>query len=349
MSSSALKLAGITIVLAIAVAVVLDMVAPFKGEKVPPVEHVVEAEQVFSKQIPDDLAPDQSSGGSSANEVALADDECAEQAAPEALESEGDAAAEGEPEVPSGVAAQGYPAGAAPAVSEVDQATLVDEASQAELASQGDAQTAAANDTPAADADSALAASSEPSSGEQAAPAPGAVAAQGHPGGAAAPAVESEPAVEATPEPTPEPEAQAQPQPAPAAVSRPVQRKRPAPVRRVAKPNPRPSDDELTAWWPAAEDGSLQLQFAGEASFTQAIALLFDGSFDDVSSINERVVVKTRDGRRVRGQWLLNLQNDKMALFNSGPGTFEVSVSEGIVDRDGRTMSSSASGLVYVK
>lgn len=364
MSSSAIKLAAVTIVLAIGVAVVLDKVAPFEGEKIPPVDYVVDEEKVFSKRIPDDMVPgDVDDGGVAAQSSPSG--ACATQATPEAMQAESEDGTD--PAEVEGVVAQGYPTGEAPPTTAAPSFDNSEDSGAfgAEDSSENSAATslddASANEVPADAADVAEAVAAEEDNS------PG-VPAQGHPAtdesdaaassgpgsaGAATEAVEAPAASspdDVAPSKASTETATAPADPVAAAAPTPAPRKAPPPpAPRAAKPNPRPSDAELVAWWPEPEAGKLNLRFAGEAAFTQAIVLLFDGSFDQADSINEHVVVKTREGRRVRGQWMVNVQNDRMALFNSGPGTFKVSVSNGIEAGDGRTLSTDSEGLVYVK
>lgn len=151
------------------------------------------------------------------------------------------------------------------------------------------------------------------------------------------------PAPAATPEPVVS-EAAAEPEPAPAVVEAP----KPKP-KAVAKKAPKvqPPEAQLV-WWPAAKDGKLNLTYAGSASFTKAVALIFDGTHADGSKATAHIKVTTKDGRPVPGQWLVANGNSRMLLYSVPPGIYRVSVDAGMSDQDDRTVASASSGLVYV-
>ena len=196
--------------------------------------------------------------------------------------------------------------------------------------------------------------------------APVIVTATGMPGDAPAASVEGavEPAAtdspaefSSAPEVVPEPE----PAPAPAevAVVEPVAEPAPAAApapkpapKRVSRPQtskPKaPPPEVKTAWWPAKTAGKLNITYAGDASFTKAIVLLFDGAFDSADSANQNVVVKTTKGKVVPGQWLVANANRQMLLFNANPGLYTVEVGGGLTDKGGRALAAAATGPVYI-
>lgn len=119
-----------------------------------------------------------------------------------------------------------------------------------------------------------------------------------------------------------------------------------APARR-AKPRAVP-DSAKKVWWPAPMSGKLNLTYAGEAAFTGAIALLFDGAFENTDSVNRNIEVKDRRGRAVKGTWLVST-NRQMVLFGAAPGLYSISLGTGLADKGGRTLSASSEGHVFVR
>ncbi|MGQ0701366.1 MAG: hypothetical protein ACT4PZ_24375 [Panacagrimonas sp.] len=136
------------------------------------------------------------------------------------------------------------------------------------------------------------------------------------------------------------------PEPAYAAEATTETETQPAPKPRPSKPKISPAEFKKV-WWPPKADGKLNLTYAGEASFTKAIVLLFDGEFDNADSANKHVKVTARDGAPVKGQWLV-ATNKKMLLFNAPPGVYKLKVGEKVTDKSGRTLPTSSSGLVLV-
>ena len=132
-----------------------------------------------------------------------------------------------------------------------------------------------------------------------------------------------------------EPAAEAAPAPKPKAKAKPK-------APKVAPP------EAKLAWWPAKTDGKLNLTYAGEASFTKAIVLLFDGNFETPESANQNIKVTAKDGSAVAGQWLVAKGNPQMLLFNVAPGLYKVSVGSGLSDKGGRALGAASSGQVFV-
>lgn len=157
---------------------------------------------------------------------------------------------------------------------------------------------------------------------------------------APAPEVYSPPAA---PAPAPEPEpAMAAPAAEPAAAA-------PAKPKPKAQkvPKVQPAETKLV-WWPAKTAGKLNLTYAGNASFTKAIVLIFDGAFDDGSKANEHIKVTTKAGAAVEGQWLVAKGNPQMLLYSVPPGIYKVSVGSGLTDKGNRPVAAESSGLVFV-
>lgn len=169
-----------------------------------------------------------------------------------------------------------------------------------------------------------------------------------------------EPAAAAPPEATSAPAAPTEsetataPEPPPAgSAPKPAPRPRPAPVA-PAKPQPKAPPklhtaplDLKAAWWPPAQSGKLNLVYAGGASFTKAIALLFDGEFANPDSANAHIKVRTPSGKAVNGRWQV-AANPKMLLFSADPGFYTVVVGEGLQDKNERAISASSAGPVFI-
>lgn len=119
-----------------------------------------------------------------------------------------------------------------------------------------------------------------------------------------------------------------------------------APPRRT-RPKPVP-DGAKKVWWPAKASGRLNLTYAGQASFTGAIALLFDANFENPESANQNIQVKDSGGKTVRGQWAV-ATNRQMLLFNAAPGLYSIDVGSGLTDKGGRNISEPSAGLVFVR
>lgn len=136
----------------------------------------------------------------------------------------------------------------------------------------------------------------------------------------------------------------------PAAEVAPVNEAKPAvaaaPARR-AKPRVVP-ETAKKAWWPAPANGKLNLTYAGEASFTGAVALLFDGAFENPDSANQNIQVKDRSGRTVKGTWLVSA-NRQMLLFGAPSGLYSVNLGSGLADKGGRNIAESSEGHVFIR
>lgn len=100
-------------------------------------------------------------------------------------------------------------------------------------------------------------------------------------------------------------------------------------------------------WWPAKAEGRLNLTFAGEAAFSGAIALLFDGAFETSDSANQNIHVTSKNGAPIKGQWVV-ATNRQMLLFRAAPGRYVVKVGESLQDGSGRTIAAAAQGVVQV-
>lgn len=385
MNAKAPILAALTAGVAIVTLVVLNLVAPISHAQAPQASGV-SADQVFAASIsePGDIAP--AAAAAPAIEVALAqtDDAAAEASEPAAPENEAAAApasrggscapgvrSEGEKAVvvmgTEAVAAAPAVAEAAPAESSPTEVAPVEtapaeaapapiELAQAEVAP---AESAPAEPAPveaapveAAPVESAAAESapSTPASGggacstgvSESGEKPVIVMAAGVPdgdGGATAEATPAPKKAAAKSKPVVVAEAEAVSEPAPTA--------KPKPKTTQPKQPKAPPAAVKTAWWPAKEAGKLNITYGGEASFTKAIVLLFDGTFDSPDSANQNVVVKNKGGEPVKGQWLV-ATNRQMLLFNVAPGLYTVEVGAGLTDKGGRTISAASSGPVFV-
>jgi outer membrane biosynthesis protein TonB len=148
---------------------------------------------------------------------------------------------------------------------------------------------------------------------------------------AAAPEPKAEPA------PAPKPKAEAKPKPAPKAAAKP----------KSAAPKQAPAEAKV-AWWPAKAAGKLNVVYAGEASFTKAIALMFDGQFDNADGANANIKVTPKKGGEVKGKWMVANGNKSMLLLNVDPGLYNVEIGSGLADKGGRAVSAASSGAVFV-
>lgn len=116
------------------------------------------------------------------------------------------------------------------------------------------------------------------------------------------------------------------------------------PSRKVAVPAP---IVPATAWWPAKSDGRFNLTYAGDATFTRAIVLLFDGAFADPDTANRNIRVSSVAGEPVKGQWVV-ATNKQMLLFKAESGQYVVEIGEGLKDGNGRRIAAAAQGSVLV-
>jgi hypothetical protein len=125
-----------------------------------------------------------------------------------------------------------------------------------------------------------------------------------------------------------------------------------AEVRPAPAPRPRlkkPPAEALKAWWPAAEAGKLNLRFAGEAAFGEAIALLFDAPFSEASSLAQHVEVKNRAGKTIEGKWQVVTSNPQMVALRVAPGLYEVRVGESLAAANGLRFQRTAQGKIFVR
>lgn len=125
----------------------------------------------------------------------------------------------------------------------------------------------------------------------------------------------------------------------------PAPKPKPKPKPRAPKKTP---EEAKVAWWPAKTAGKLNINYAGEASFTKAIVMTFDGAFDNADSANQHIKVTPKQGGKVNGKWLVAEGNKQMLLLNVAPGLYTVEVGEGLADKGNRTVAASATGAVFV-
>jgi hypothetical protein len=114
----------------------------------------------------------------------------------------------------------------------------------------------------------------------------------------------------------------------------------------VATAEPRTA---LKTWWPAAEAGKLNLRFAGEAAFGEAIALLFDAPFSDPASLAQHVEVKNRAGKTVEGKWQIVTSNPQMVALRVPPGLYEIRIGDSLAAANGLRFQRMAEGKIFVR
>jgi hypothetical protein len=120
--------------------------------------------------------------------------------------------------------------------------------------------------------------------------------------------------------------------------------KKPAHAAAAAAPA---TDAAALAWWSPKVADALNLVYAGEASFSPAIVLLFDGDFEDPALANKVIRVTSDSGAPVPGQWVV-ATNKRMLLFKARPGRYQVKVGGELVDGAGRKIASAQGGPVTV-
>lgn len=129
--------------------------------------------------------------------------------------------------------------------------------------------------------------------------------------------------------------------------------KQDAPVKKKKEPAaPRresSSKETSKVWWPAPESGRLNLRFAGEAAFGQAIALLFDAPFADASSADAHVQVTNRAGTVLKGKWQVVKSNPQMLALKAAPGTYTIRIGGELVASNGLRFKQNAEGKVLVR
>lgn len=128
-----------------------------------------------------------------------------------------------------------------------------------------------------------------------------------------------------------------------AAVSVPVKQKTVAPHRQS------PPGETSQVWWPVPESGRLNLRFAGEAAFGQAIALLFDAPFADPASADTHVQVVNRTGKVLKGKWQVVKSNPQMLALKAEPGTYTIRIGSDLVASNGLQFKQAAEGKVLVR
>ncbi len=164
---------------------------------------------------------------------------------------------------------------------------------------------------------------------------------------AAAPAPAAEPAAE--PAPAPAPAAEEAPAPAPVAEAAPVEKPKKAKKNPAHAAYKAAKSDAPKVWWPAEKADKLSLQFAGPASYKQAVVLMFNGAFFKADSVNANIKVTNKAGKAVAGTWELGANNLHMVVFPvSAAGTYKVSIAPGLTDNKGRKLGAKLSGPVVV-
>lgn len=151
--------------------------------------------------------------------------------------------------------------------------------------------------------------------------------------------VEPDPIVAVAPPPAPKPAPQPQPKPAP----------KPAPTPAPKPAEPAPAPEKIAAWWGKENPQALSVVYAGSASYTRAVVLLFNGSFADSASANSHVRVKDARGRALNGSWQINPKNPRMLVFPvAAAGRYEVEVGSGLRDRSGKQLGAAVRGPVLI-
>lgn len=121
---------------------------------------------------------------------------------------------------------------------------------------------------------------------------------------------------------------------------------KPAPKpRRPAKP----PADTLKAWWPEAQGGKLNLRFAGEAAFGQALALLFDAPAPDAGALAQHIRVRDSAGRTVESKWQVVKSNPQMVALKVDPGIYTVKLEAGLTSTNGLRFDRTAEGKIFVR
>jgi hypothetical protein len=89
--------------------------------------------------------------------------------------------------------------------------------------------------------------------------------------------------------------------------------------------------------------------YVGSAAYTRALVVMADGPFADVAATSRHLRVM-RQGQTVSGQWQIAPQNPQMLVFPvEEVGVYELSIAEGLVDRNGRRYGVSRSGPIQVR
>lgn len=312
MNVKPLVLAGVATAVSVVTFVALNLIAPISHAQAAP-DKGITAAQVFAGSIdePGASAPQAASPEAAPTEVALADTGAGESAQPAAAEME---------------------------VAQADTSTPAP--------TESTESTAAASE-PVSASGSCSTGIVDPNAK------PVVVKAAGLPeDSAGSPAAESAPATASAPEPAMEMTAsEPAPAPAPEFEAAPAVTAEPAPAP-VSKPKPRapkkaPAEAKV-AWWPAKTPGKLNITYAGEASFTKAIVLMFDGAFDNADSANQNITVKPKKGGQVKGKWLVATGNKQMLLLDVAPGLYTVEVGAGLTDKGNRTIGAASSGAVFI-
>jgi hypothetical protein len=111
----------------------------------------------------------------------------------------------------------------------------------------------------------------------------------------------------------------------------------------------RPPVGIVKAWWPQPTPNRLNLRFAGEASFGQAVVLLFDAPFSDTANADANIAVQDARGKPVMGHWLVATGNPHMLVFKAESGKYQVKIGAGLKTQAGLVVGASSSGPVYLR
>lgn len=341
MNPKALTLAGVAVGVAAATAVILNLAAPIKHAEGPHKVGVT-VDEVFGGALGSSpISPIASATAAEAEAPAATIETAAAEPATEAAVSDPASApveAASQPVIAGSCAGGGAPP--AQTIVAAAEPEAVPESAPAEVAEPTpgvDVPSSAGEPAATTPVTAAGACSTAVSSGEKRV----VVQAGGLPDSAAATPSADSGAEPAAPEPAaaPEPVAAYEPQAEVAEAA-------PKPAAKARKP--KVPETVKKAWWPAKQAGKLNLTYAGEASFTKAVALLFDGAFETPASANQNIVVKNKAGKKLEGTWFVS-PNKQMLLFNvGGPGVYTVEVGAGLTDKGNRSLGAASAGPVYV-
>ncbi|TAM09016.1 MAG: hypothetical protein EPN72_13710 [Nevskiaceae bacterium] len=161
----------------------------------------------------------------------------------------------------------------------------------------------------------------------------------------------------AEPQAAPEPAPVTASAPAPEPASEPAKKAPAAAPHRTAKAAPAPAvhHQRVTPsplikpaapaiWWAqgTTSQQGFTLSFAGEASFTKAIVLLFSQPVDAASAATIRVVGK--NGTPVSGSWTVSSKNPSLLVFEAPAGTYVLTVPTTVKSTQGTALGRTFGG-----
>ncbi len=112
--------------------------------------------------------------------------------------------------------------------------------------------------------------------------------------------------------------------------------------------DPSSSPMQLSRWWPdEPQAGVLNLRFAGHLAGRPAIVLAFDGVFGSIESATRHISVTASNGGRINSGWEIG-PNATSLILPVSPGYYNVALTSGLQDAQGKQLSRSLSGPVRV-